>query len=132
VADEVTVDGRGVYDRLEFKNQDNRLVFRMYAPGGKCRIDAITVKVRDRDGTKYRLTGWCEDGEWHKRLSRRGHTVQCDDLRLMYKPSGGFWRAVVPRECLDGLANRVKVVRSRVYTGTAVGKAGPTRYVARG
>ena len=86
----------------------------MYAPGGKCRIDLITVKFRDRDGTKYRLTGWCEDGEWHKRLSRRGHTVQCDDLRLVYKPSGAFWRAVVPRECLDGLANQVKVVRSRV------------------
>ena len=58
--------------------------------------------------------------------------MQCDGLRLMYKPSGGFWRAVMPRECLPRLADPVKVVRSRVYTGTSVGSSGPTGYVARG
>jgi hypothetical protein len=132
-ADEVTKQGRGVYDQLWFSNQDNRLVFKMYAPGGaRCRIDSISVSFRDRDGTRYRLAGFCDGGEWTEQLNRRRRVIDCDGLRLVYKPADGFWRGVVDRDCLRRLANKVRVTKSRVDTGTEVGRVGRTRYVARG
>ncbi len=133
-AAETTVDGRGVIDRLWFDNQKERLVVRVFAPGGKCRVDSVALRFRDRDGTKYRLRGTClsrETREWSTRLTRRGRTVACDQMRLVYKPSGQFWRAVVGRDCLPRLANRVRVHRAFVDTGADTGTAGPTRYVVR-
>jgi hypothetical protein len=134
-AAETTVDGRGVVDRLWFSNQQERLVVRVHAPGGRCRVDAVSVRFRDRDGTRYRLSGTCvseDPREWRTQLSRRGRVVQCDEMRLVYRPSGEFWRGVVDRSCLRRLGNKVRVHRATVDTGTRVGSAGPTRYVARG
>jgi hypothetical protein len=134
-ADEVTVDGRGVIDRLWFANQQERLVVRVFAPGGRCDVDSVSVKFRDRDGTRYRLAGTCVDHDpeqWTTRLYRGRRAVECDQMKLVFKPRGPFWRGVVNRDCLGGLGNKVRVLRARVDTGTSVGKAGPTRYVARG
>jgi hypothetical protein len=134
-ADDTSVRGRGAVERLWFDNQERRLVVRVFAPGGRCDIDSVTVKFRDRDGTKYKLAGTCvhrNPDQWTTRLSRGAHAVQCDEMRLVFKPSGGFWRGVVYRDCLRGLGNKVRVVSARVDTGSSVGKAGPTRYVARG
>jgi hypothetical protein len=133
-ADEVSVDGRRVVDRLWFDNQQHRLVVRVFAPGGRCNVDSVSVRFRDRDGTRYKLAGTCVSGDrdqWTTRLSRRSTTVPCDQKKLVYKPSGRFWRGVVDRDCLRGLGNKVRVL-ARVDTGSNVGKAGPTRYVARG
>jgi hypothetical protein len=134
-AAETTVDGRGVVDRLWFANQQERLVVRVFAPGGRCRIDSVSVRFRDRDGTRYRLSGFCvseDPRDWRTRLTRRGRTVDCDQMRLVYRPSGEFWRGVVNRSCLRRLGNTVRVDRATVDTGDDVGRAGPTRFVARG
>ena len=134
-ADDTSVGGRGVVDRLWFDNQQERLVVRVFAPGGRCAVDSVSVRFRDRDGTKYRLAGTCvsrDPDQWTTRLSRGSRAVQCDQMKLVFKPSGGFWRGVVNRDCLRRLGNKVRVLSARVDTGTSVGKAGPTRYVARG
>jgi hypothetical protein len=134
-ADDTTVRGRGAIERLWFDNQRERLVVRVFAPGGRCDIDSVSVKFRDRDGTRYTLAGSCvsrDPEQWTTRLSRGSRAVQCDQMKLVFKPRGPFWRGVVNRDCLRGLGNKVRVVRARVDTGSSVGKAGPTRYVARG
>jgi hypothetical protein len=134
-ADDTTVDGRGVVESLWFSNQDGRLVVRVFAPGGRCRVDSVGVRFRDRDGTKYTLLGRCtsrEDRQWETTLLRGRRPAACEQMRLVYRPRADFWRGVVDRSCLPRLGNKVRVQRATVDTGTRVGKAGPTRYVARG
>ena len=69
-AADVTVKGRGAVDRLWFDNQQDRLVVRIYAPGGRCVVASVAVRFRDRDGTRYKLAGACvsrDPREWRVR-----------------------------------------------------------------
>ena len=58
---------------------------------------------------------------------------QCGGLTYSYNDTNDFYRFSVPRTCLSGLANRIKVTKSVMDIGSVTpSEAGPTPYVGRG
>jgi hypothetical protein len=130
-----SVKGNGSYERLVLQNRAGPVVLKMFTPGGECAIRYIQAALRDRAGTRYVVAGGCYgSGEWVASLSKGRDLVECPRLKLTYNADKGFWKAVVPRGCLRGLANRIKVPFSFVddRSPNDDNEAGPTRYVARG
>lgn len=115
LAASTTVQGTGSYDKLVVKNGVKSLVFKVYAPGGKCDIKYLAVKFRDRDGTRYEINGGCyQGGVWAKSLVRGTKLVDCPKFTLAYDPAASVWTGSIPRTCLKGLAADVKVTESWV------------------
>lgn len=134
-AAQTSVSGTNSYTRLVLVNGQTQVTLRMYGPGGgPCSVKYVDATVRDADGTRYTLSVGCYPGNtWAVGLSRGNTLVKCPGAKLSYVGTGGFWRGVMPRSCLSGLANRIKVTRSSLVDWSPTpGEAGPTRYVARG
>jgi len=129
-----TVQGTGTYDKLVVKNGDAALVFKIFAPGGECEIKYISVKFRDRDGTRYEMQAGCYPGnEWASNLVRGQKIVDCPKFKLNYNATGGVWTATIPRTCLKRLAPAVKVTESYVDDySPSPGEVPATKYVAQG
>jgi hypothetical protein len=133
-AAQTSVEGTGAYEKLVLANKQTKIVVKMYGPGGgPCEVDYVTAKLRDKDGTRYTIAAGCYPGAvWGVSLSRGDQLVECEDLKLAYQSTDGYWNGVMPRSCLDDLANRVKVTTSWIDDGSpTANEAGPTRYVAR-
>lgn len=127
------VEGSGSYEKLVVKNGKN-LVFKVFAPGGECDIKYLTVKFRDRDGTRYLIDGGCyPGGVWASSLVRGDVLMDCPGFTLKFKESGSVWTGKVPRSCLKRLAGAVKVTESYVddYSPT-INEVPATKYVKRG
>ena len=133
-AAKTSVTGTNAYEKLLVDNKQRKLVLTMWAPGGPCEIKYLAAKLRDKDGTKYTVSGGCYPGAtWAASLSRGKKLVDCGGLKLAWNADKGFWRAVVPRSCLKKLDDRVKVTESYVDDySPSPGYAGPTKYVGRG
>jgi hypothetical protein len=129
-----SVSGTNAYKRLTVNNADARVVLTLKAPGGACDIKYLRVNLRDKDGTRYSVDAGCYPGAtWASSLVRGSRLVSCSGLRLGYDEDRGQWRAIVPRTCLTGLANRIKSTSSYVDDySPAPGEAGPTPWIARG
>lgn len=129
-----TVHGTGSYEKLVVKNGTKALVFKIFAPGGECAVKYISVKFRDRDGTRYQMEAGCYPGAvWASNLVRGQKIVDCPKFRLNYNATGDVWTATIPRTCLKQLAPAVKVTESYVddYTPSP-GEVPATKYVAQG
>lgn len=130
-----SVPGTNAYTKLVLANNQKAVVTKMFGPGGgPCSVKYVTAKFRDRDGTRYTIDGGCYGaGDWVTSLSRGQKLKSCAGFKLTYNESKGFWRGVVPRSCLKGLANSIKVTTSWIDDRSPTpGEAGPTKYVARG
>ena len=129
-----TVAGTNSYEKLVVNNGNTNLVFKVYAPGGKCEIKYVTVKFRDRDGTRYAMDGGCYPGAaWAASLTRGGNLIDCGGFSLRYNADKSVWTGTIPRTCLRGLAPAVKVTSSYVDDYTAMpGEVPATNYVAQG
>ena len=129
-----TVEGTGSYEKLVVKNGNQNLVFNLHAPGGKCDIKYLSVKFRDRDGTRYEMNGGCYPGAvWAASLVRGETLVECPTFTLKYNRTAGVWTGSIPRTCLRRLDAAVKVTGSYVddYSPN-VNEVPATRYVAQG
>ncbi len=128
------VAGTGSYKKLVIKNGNSNLVFKLKAPGGTCSIKYLTVKFRDRDGTRYAIDGGCYPGAvWGKSLVKGDTIKKCSDFSLKYATAKGLWTAKIPRSCLKGLGGAVKVTESYVDDYTPQGGLVPkTGYIKRG
>ena len=131
-----SVEGTGVYDRLVLANNQDTVVIKAYGPkpaSGTCDW-SVNAKFRDGDGTNYTVTRACYGEDTLATSLSRGTTLkQCGGLAYSYNNTSGFYRFSVPRTCLTGLANRIKVTRSVMDLGSpSPSEAGPTAYVARG
>jgi hypothetical protein len=129
-----SVEGTGSYAKLVVNNGTKNLVFKLHAPGGACDIKYLTVKFRDRDGTRYLVDGGCYPGAtWAASLVRGEDLVECGGLRLRYNTDKGVWTATIPRTCLKKLGSAVKVTESYVddYSPN-INEVPATKYVARG
>ena len=129
-----SVNGTGSYEKLVVNNATKNLVFKIHAPGGACEIKYVSVKFRDRDGTRYALTGGCYPGAvWAANLERGANLVDCADLRLRYNADKSVWTGTIPRTCLRGLGGAVKVTESYVddYTPN-INEVPATGYVRQG
>lgn len=128
-----TVQGTGSYDKLVVKN-GTKLVFKVFAPGGKCAIKYLAVKFRDRDGTTYEMDGGCYPGAvWAKSLVRGTKLIDCPKFTLAYEATGSVWTGSIPRTCLKGLAADVKVTESYVDDYSPNSNQVPaTKYVKQG
>ena len=139
-AEAQTVAGTGDITKMSASNGQKALVAKVFTDGGKCsQTKEVWVNLKDGDGTQYKAWGGCIPGDpasgggWHKALERGSKLVTCGGFTLTYDKTGGFWRFEVPRSCLTGLADRIKVsaVHSSFVTAT-VNEAGPTRWLSRG
>ncbi len=134
-AAKTSVEGTNAYTKLVLLNKQSQVQVKMFGPGGgDCSVKYLQTTVRDKDGTRYRLAAGCYPGAtWAVSLEQGGDLVECEGASLAYVEADGYWRGKVPRSCLGGLANRIKVTTSSLddYSPTP-GEAGPTRYVARG
>ena len=134
-AETTSVKGTEAFTKLVLDNQQDQVVIKMFAPGGKNKVRWLNAIVRDKDGTRYALhAGWYGE-EWQVSLSDpvSDELVPCKALALGYNSDRGFWKGVIPRGCLDDLANRIKVNDAQVVDDSPTpGTAGPTPYVARG
>ena len=129
-----TVQGTGSYDKLVVKNGAENLVFKIYAPGGKCDVRYLLVRFRDRDGTRYSMEAGCYPGAvWAANVVRGTSLVDCPSFTLTYNQTGSVWTGTLPRTCLRGLAGAVKVTESYVddYSPN-VNEVPATAYVAQG
>jgi hypothetical protein len=129
-----TVNGTGSYEKLVVKNGNTSLVFKIFAPGGECAVKYISVKFRDRDGTRYEFDAGCYPGAvWAYSLVRGQNIVDCPGLKLNFNSTGSVWTASIPRTCLKRLASAVKVTESYVddYSPNP-GEVPATKYVAQG
>jgi len=132
VAESTSVEGTGSLSKLVLANQEDAVVVKLFAPGGKNAVRWVNATVRDKDGTKYIVQGGWYGENWIVSLATEDEVVHCAGLKLTYSSDSGFWKAVLPRTCLAGLANKVKVSQADVNDNTAtVNEAGPTKYVDR-
>jgi hypothetical protein len=134
-AEKTSVEGTHAFTRLVLDNRQRAVVLKMYGPGGgDCSVKHLYDKIRDRDGTRYTVAAGCYPGAvWAVSLSTGGELVDCGGLAVSYDADGGFWLAKVPRGCLDGLADKIKVTSAGIDDySPAPGEAGPTAYVDRG
>jgi hypothetical protein len=129
-----SVNGTGSYQKLVVNNATKNLVFKIHAPGGACAIKYLSVKFRDRDGTRYALNGGCYPGnDWAASLERGASLVACADLRLRFNADKSVWTGTIPRNCLRALGGAVKVTGSYVddYSPT-INQVPATGYVRQG
>ena len=134
-ADKTSVEGTQAFTKLVLDNRQRAVVLKMVGPGGgDCSVRYLFDRIRDRDGTRYTVDAGCYPGAvWAVSLSTGGDLVECGGLSVDYDADGGFWLAKVPRGCLDGLADKIKVTAAGIDDYTpAPGEAGPTAYVDRG
>lgn len=129
-----SVTGTGSYEKLVVNNGTNNLVFKIHAPGGKCDIRYLTVKFRDRDGTRYQMEAGCYPGAvWAANIVKGGAIVECPEFTLRYDADKSIWTSTIPRTCLNGLAGAVKVTESYVDDySTNPGEVPATQYVSQG
>ncbi len=136
-----SVNGSGVYQKLVLANNQNAVVLKMYGP--RAAADScdwsVNATMRDVDGTRYTVTRACYGGEadgedvYATSLSRGTTLKACGGLAFSYNDTADFYRFSIPRTCLTGLANRIKVTKSEMELNTpSINEAGPTPYVARG
>jgi len=130
----VTVKGTNSYEKLVVNNGAKSLVFKIYAPGGECDIKFLSVKFRDRDGTRYTMNGGCYPGlTWGASLERGQKLVDCANFGLKYNSTKSVWTGKIPRPCLKKLGGAIKVTESYVDDySPSPGVVPATKYVRRG
>jgi opacity protein-like surface antigen len=129
-----SVTGTNSYKKLVVNNGDKTLKFKLHAPGGKCDIKYLSVKFRDRDGTKYTMDGGCYTGAtWAASLVRGSKLIDCSRFTLKFNDTKSVWTGAIPRTCLKRLAGTIKVTESYVddYSPTP-GEVPATKYVRQG
>lgn len=128
------LNGTGSYKKLTVNNGKNNLIFQAFTPGGKCAIKYLSVKFRDRDGTKYAMNGGCyPGGVWAASLERSSTLVECPGFTLKWGAAKGRWTGTIRRSCLSKLGGAVKVTDSYVDDYSPVpGEVPATKYVAQG
>ena len=134
-AESQTVDGQSDIKKMFVSNGKNAVVAKVYGPGGKCsKVKEVAIHLTDRDGTDFTARGACHaENVWGKSLDLPTAGVSCPDFTLAYDATGKFWRFAVPRTCLEGLANGIKVDGWLVtWANASPGLAGPTRRLSRG
>jgi hypothetical protein len=134
-AESQTVDGKSDIKKMFVSNGQDAVVAKVFGPGGKCsKVKELAIHLTDKDGTDFTARGACHPGNvWGKSLDLPTAGVPCPDFKLAYNATGKFWRFEVPRTCLEGLANGIKVDGWLVTWANAVpGLAGPTRRLSRG
>lgn len=114
-ADSVTVQGTSAtgdpttIDKMVVNNRQGSVLLKIFGTGGKDNVDEVVAYLKDGDGTKYQaVAGWYPGGVWATSLSRGDNLVECDDFSFKWNADGEFWKVLVPRDCLDNLANRIK------------------------
>lgn len=136
-AESTTVSGAagGPLKKMFVNNGQDAVVAKLYGPGGKCsKVKQVDIRMSDKDGTEFTAIGACHPGNvWGKSLDLPTSGVSCPDFTLAYDATGKFWRFQVPRSCLEGLGNGIRVLGELVTWANAVpGEAGPTSRLARG
>jgi hypothetical protein len=134
-AESQTVVGSSDIKKMFVSNGQDAVVAKIYGPGAKCsKVKELAIHLTDKDGTEFTARGACHPGDvWGKSLDLPTAGVSCPGFRLAYNATGKFWRFDVPRTCLKGLANGIKVDGWLVtWTNPSPGLAGPTRRLARG
>lgn len=129
-----SVNGTGSYEKLTINNGAKNLVFKVFAPGGKCNIKYLQVKFRDRDGTAYQIDGGCYPGNvWIASLVRNDKIIDCSGYSLKFNAKGKVWTATIPRTCLKKLGSAVKETYSYVDDFSPMpGEVPPSKYVKQG
>lgn len=141
-ADSASVAGTGAITTMTVNNGSSSVVAKVFGPSFACDGSAlkwVKIVMRDGDGTRYTAKGACYLGDptspaagWRVTLERGGSLRACVGDAVSYIGTGNYWRLAVPRSCLNGLANRIKVVESELAPGPTPGFAGPTPWIARG
>jgi hypothetical protein len=134
-AESQTVVGTSDIKKMAVSNGQSSVVAKVYGPGGKCsKVKEVAIHLTDKDGTDFTARGACHPGGvWGMSLDLPTSGVSCPDDKLAYNATGKFWRFEVPRTCLDGLANGIRVDGWLVtWTNAKPGLAGPTRRLTRG
>jgi hypothetical protein len=140
-AESQTVTGSGTVTKMSVNNATDSVVAKVFGPNFACDGASpkwVQIVMRDSDGTKYISKGRCQPGDptnpltgWHVTLER-GALKACKGDTVKYSGTGGFWRFEVPRSCLTGLANKIKVTSELASGSPTPGAAGPTRWLTRG
>lgn len=114
-ADSVTVQGTSALGeptditKMVVNNRDGSVLVKVFGTGGKNKVDEVIVRLKDGDGTAYRaIAGWYPGGVWAASLERGSNLVDCDNLVFSWVGDGDYWKVIVPRSCLKGLADRIK------------------------
>jgi hypothetical protein len=134
-AESQTMPGASDVKKMFVSNGQNAVVAKVYGPGGKCsKVAQVDIRMSDKDGTEFTAIGACHPGNvWGKSLDLPTSGVDCKGFKLAYDATGKFWRFEVPRSCLKGLANGIKVLGElRTWANATPGQAGPTRRLSRG
>lgn len=138
-ADSVTVQGTSEggeptdVEKMVVNNRQSSVLLKIHGTGGKAVVRWVAADLKDRDGTKYRAMAAWYGAEWVVSLERGASLIECDAMVFKYVADPGFWKVVVPRSCLDRLANRIKAkseISSTVHASP--GYTPWSRWVARG
>lgn len=137
-ADSVTVQGTSYggeptdLTKMVVNNRDGSVLVKVFGTGGKNKVDEVIVRLKDGDGTAYRaIAGWYPGGVWAASLQRGSNLVDCDNLVFSWVGDGDYWKVVVPRSCLKGLADRIKA-KSELVASASPGYTPWSPWVNRG
>lgn len=137
-ADSVTVEGTSEsgepteITKMVVQNRTDEVLVKVFGTGGKNAVRWVDVDVKDGDGTRYQAMAAWYGEDWATSLAKGDDLVSCDDFVFAWIGDGGFWKVSVPRSCLDGLANRIKVRSELVASGPMPGFTGWSPWVKRG
>ena len=139
-ADSVTVQGTSSggepteITKMVVNNRDGSVLVKVFGTGGKPAVRWIDVDIKDGDGTRYEAHGGWYGDKWAKSLSKgSGTLVTCDGFALSWVGDGDYWKIVIPRSCLKGLADRIKAKSELVsFAGASPGYTPWSPWVNRG
>ncbi len=142
-ADSVTVQGTSSggeptdITKMVVNNRDGSVLVKVFGDGGKNRSTSARIartqgRGRHRVRGSRRLVPGRRCGA--KSLSTGAATWStCDGLVFTWEGDGDYWKIVVPRSCLKGLADRIKAKSELVsYAGASPGYTPWSPWVQRG
>lgn len=132
-AETQSVKGAGPISKMVANNGKNAVLVKLYGTGGKAKVRWVNVSIRGKTGGTVKAQGAWYGADWINSLEKGEKLVSCPGLEIGWNGTKKFWRFLVPRSCLKGLADKVKVSAELVANTTAQpGEAGPTTWLRRG
>jgi hypothetical protein len=125
-AESVTVQGTSdlpegeatTLEKMVVNNRDGSVLLKIFGSGGKSEVRWVSAYVKDDDGTKYHAMGGWYGEDWAVSLGRGDGLVECDGFVFSWNGDEGYWKVVVPRDCLRRLDDRIKA-KAEIVTPTS-------------
>lgn len=131
-----SVTGAGPITKMVASNGQKAVVVKLHGgpgAGGPAKVRWVDVSIKGKTGGTFEAQGAWYGADWVKSLAKGEKLITCAGLEIVWNASKKLWRFVVPRSCLKGLSDRVRVSATLVSTVVAVpGEAGPTAWLRRG